>query len=125
MNLVLNDQSSAVLVVEDETLIRMCAADALLSAGFKVFEAVNSTEALEVLNARDDIRVVVTDVEMPGGINGLALTATIHDRWPEVGVIVTSGRITVDRDELPAKDDFIGKPYELDEMVLRVERMLG
>ncbi|WP_246529359.1 response regulator [Microvirga zambiensis] len=62
----------AVLVVEDETLVRMFMADFLEEAEFKVFQAVNADEALTVLQARPDIQVVVTDIEMPAGsMNGL------------------------------------------------------
>jgi two-component system, response regulator PdtaR len=67
-----------VLVVEDETLVRMFMADFLDEAGFKVFEAVNADEALTVLKARPDVQVVVTDIEMPAGsMNGLRLARSI------------------------------------------------
>jgi CheY-like chemotaxis protein len=69
-----------VLVVEDETLVRMFMADFLDEAGFKVFEAVNADEALTVLQARPDIQVVVTDIEMPGTMNGLELTRVVRER---------------------------------------------
>ncbi|MET1756527.1 response regulator [Novosphingobium sp. RD2P27] len=118
------DQSLAVLVVEDEGLLRICVADALQDAGLTVFEAVNATEALELLDARDDVRVVLTDIEMPGDIDGLALTATIHQRWPEIGVVVVSGRVRPDPGQLPANGEFIAKPYDLNEVTLRVSQML-
>jgi len=120
-----SDQSFAVLVVEDEGLLRICMAEALQNAGLTVFEAVNATDALKVLDARNDIRVVLTDIEMPGGIDGLALSATIHERWPEIGVVIASGRIRPDAAELPANGEFIAKPYDLDEMAVRVVQMLG
>jgi CheY-like chemotaxis protein len=67
-----------VLVVVDETLVRMFMADFLDEAGFKVFEAVNADEALTVLKARPDVQVVVTDIEMPAGsMNGLRLARSI------------------------------------------------
>jgi CheY-like chemotaxis protein len=69
-----------VLVVEDETLVRMFMADFLDEAGFRVFEAVNADEALTVLQARPDIQVVVTDIEMPGTMNGLELTRVVRER---------------------------------------------
>ena len=81
-----------VLVVEDQTLVRMFMADFLDEAGFKVFEAVGADEALTVLEARPDVQAVVTDIEMPGSMNGIELTHVIRDRWPGIGVVVTSGR---------------------------------
>jgi two-component system, response regulator PdtaR len=63
-----------VLVVEDQTLVRMFMADFLDEAGFKVFEAVNADEALTVLQARSDVQAVGTDIEMPAGsMNGLMM----------------------------------------------------
>jgi CheY-like chemotaxis protein len=81
-----------VLVVEDETLMRMFMADFLDEAGFKVFEAVTADEALTVLQARPDVQVVVTDIEMPGTMNDLELTRVVRKRWPGVGVVISSGR---------------------------------
>lgn len=82
-----------VLVVEDETLVRMFMADFLDEAGFKVFEAVNADEALTVLQARPDVQVVITDIEMPASaMNGLKLAQTFQERWPGVGVAISSGR---------------------------------
>jgi two-component system, response regulator PdtaR len=90
-----------VLVVEDELLVRIFMADFLEEAGFKVFEAVNADEAIVVLEARPDVQAVITDIEMPGSMNGLALAKAIHQRWPRIGIIVTSGRKRPAAGELP------------------------
>jgi CheY-like chemotaxis protein len=100
-----------VLVVEDETLVRLFASDFLDEAGFKVFEAVNADEALRVLQARPDVQVVLTDIEMPGSMDGLELTKVIRQRWPGVGIVVTSGRAVPGRDGLPDGTAFITKPF--------------
>jgi DNA-binding NtrC family response regulator len=105
------DARLTVLVVEDETLVRMFASDFLDEAGFKVFEAVNGDEAIAVLQARPDVQVVVTDVELTGSINGFELAVAIRERWPGVGVIVTSGRQRPAPDDLPEDAAFITKPY--------------
>ena len=100
-----------VLVVEDETLVRMFASDFLDEAGFKVFEAVNADEALTVLRARPDIHVVLADVEMPSGsVDGFELAKCIRQEWPGVRVIITSGRHAPPSD-LPDGIPVILKPY--------------
>jgi CheY-like chemotaxis protein len=71
-------------VVKDEILARICAANFLDEAGFKVFEATDSGEALTILQARPDIHAVITDGEMPGPMNGFDLTRVVHERWPGV-----------------------------------------
>jgi CheY-like chemotaxis protein len=82
-----------VLVVEDETLVRLFASDFLDEAGFKVFEAVNADEALAVLQARPDVQAIVTDIEMPGAMNGIALAKAVRERWPGVRIVIISGRL--------------------------------
>ncbi|WP_262272650.1 MULTISPECIES: response regulator [Microvirga] len=114
-----------VLVVEDETLVRMFMTDFLDEAGFKVFEAVNADEALTVLKARPDVQVVVTDIEMPAGsMNGLNLARAIQKRWPGVGVVVTSGRERPGPDDLSEKVAFLAKPY-LPDTIINVIRQLA
>ena len=60
-------------------------------AGFEVFEAAGSNEASRILGSRDDVRLVSTDIDMPGGVTGLCLAATVRDRWPLIEIIVPSG----------------------------------
>ncbi|WP_254908017.1 response regulator [Sphingobium sp. GW456-12-10-14-TSB1] len=85
----LGSGSAAVLVVEDEPLVRTMAADILMDAGYRVFEACEAADALAILDGRDDIGAVFTDIEMPGGMTGLALAAAVRDRWPSMPVLVT------------------------------------
>ena len=66
--------------------------DMLSDAGFDVIEAGNADEALKLLTDISDIRVVFTDVEMPGRIDGFELADLVEARWPGIGVVVTSGR---------------------------------
>jgi CheY-like chemotaxis protein len=113
-----------VLVVEDETLVRMFMADFLDEAGFKVFEAVHADEALTVLQARPDIQAVITDIEMPAGsMNGLELARTIQERWPGIGVIISSGRERPGPDDLSDKVAFVAKPY-LPDTVINLTRQM-
>ena len=104
--------AGTVLVVEDEALIRMDIVDCLEEAGFAVLEAGNADEALEILESRMDIRLVLTDVDMPGSMDGLRLAAAIRDRWPPVQIIVTSGHVTPQAHQLPAGSRFFHKPYD-------------
>ena len=83
------------LIVEDEFLLRMDAAEAIGAAGFEVIEAANADEAIEVLEARPDITVVFTDIQMPGSMDGLKLARAVRGRWPPIKIIATSGHLHV------------------------------
>ncbi|PVE22395.1 response regulator [Microvirga sp. KLBC 81] len=113
-----------VLVVEDEPLVRMFLTDFLDEAGFKVFEAVSADEALALLQARPDIQAVVTDIEMPGSMNGLELAKLIQERWPGAGVVLSSGRERPGSDDLSERVAFVSKPY-LPETVIRVVQQMA
>jgi CheY-like chemotaxis protein len=98
-----------VLIVEDEVLVRMLIADVLQEAGYRIIEAANADEALRVLQARPDVHVVVTDVEMPPSPTGYDLAAQVRERWPYVQVLVSSGRVFPA--QLPDGVTFIAKPW--------------
>ena len=80
-----------VLIVEDEPLLRMAGSDMIESAGFVVVEAANATQAVRILEARLDIHIVFSDIDMPAGIDGIKLAALIRDRWPPIEIILVSG----------------------------------
>jgi two-component system, response regulator PdtaR len=103
-----------VLVVEDEVLVRMQAVEMIGEAGFEVIEAHNADEAIRLLEMRRDIRIVFTDIEMPGSMDGLRLAHAIRDRWPPIELIVTSGKYQFSSDEIPARGHFVPKPYSFD-----------
>ena len=84
-----------VLIVEDEFLLRIDAAEVIAAAGFEVIEAANADEAIEVLEARRDIMVVFTDIQMPGSMDGLKLARAIRGRWPPIKIVATSGHLKV------------------------------
>ena len=92
-------------------LVRMIAAEVLSDAGFTVIESANAEEALTVLEARPDVRVLFTDVNMPGPLDGLGLVQVMHKRWPEISILIGSGRIRLGPEELPPGARFIPKPY--------------
>ena len=100
-----------VLVVEDEPLLRMHAVDLIEDAGLTALEARDADQAIEILEARDDIRIVFTDIDMPGSMDGLRLAAAVRNRWPPIEIIVTSGNVVPTQDLLPERGFFFGKPY--------------
>ena len=116
--------SAVVLVVEDEPFVRLEAIDMLTSAGYRVIDAANADEAIAILEARRDIRVVVTDIQMPGSMDGLKLAATIRNRWPPIALIVTSGRIFVQPEDLPERGRFLAKPYSASRLVEAIQAAL-
>ena len=83
----------------------------LEDAGFTVLESTNAEEALRLLETRSDVQVLFTDVNMPGALDGLGLAQTVHERSPEVGILIGSGRIRPGVGELPPGTRFIAKPY--------------
>jgi CheY-like chemotaxis protein len=100
-----------VLIVEDELLLRMNAVDMIEAAGFEVVEAANADEAIEILEARRDISVVFTDIQMPGSMDGLKLVRAVRGRWPPIKIVATSGHIGVAQTDLPEGGRFVPKPY--------------
>jgi CheY-like chemotaxis protein len=100
-----------ILVVEDEFLLRMDAAEMVAAAGFAVVEAANADEAIEILETRSDIAVVFTDIQMPGTMDGLRLARAVRGRWPPIKIVATSGHLTVAETDLPEGGRFLPKPY--------------
>lgn len=100
-----------VLVVEDEPLLLLAASDMVEDAGFEAVVANNADEAVRLLESRADIRIVFTDIDMPGSMDGLKLAAAIRKRWPPIKIIVTSGYRTPEVDALPADALYFPKPY--------------
>ena len=120
------NQRPLILVVEDEALVRMTLVDVLEDAGFRVIEAVNADEALQVLKAVSGIDAVVTDVEMPrGSINGFDLARRVRTDRQEIGVLIASGRAAPKPGDLPEWALFIGKPVHPDTLVQLIKRLLG
>jgi len=100
-----------VLVVEDEALIRFELVDILEDAGLTVLEAGNADEAITVLEAHTDIRLVLTDIQMPGNLDGVRLAHFIHGRWPPISLLIMSGNVKVAIEDLPERSVFLPKPF--------------
>jgi CheY-like chemotaxis protein len=100
-----------VLVVEDDHLLRLDAADMISAAGFDVVEAANADEAIAILESRNDITVVFTDIQMPGSMDGLKLARAVRGRWPPIKIVTTSGQRIFEETDLPEGGRFLPKPY--------------
>lgn len=114
-----------VLVVEDDYLIRMDAVDVLERAGFHVLDAMNADHAIALLEINTDVAIIVTDIQMPGSIDGIRLAAVVRDRWPPVAIIVTSGHVAPGENELPRGARFLPKPYTDRVLIQSVHELLG
>ena len=102
--------SVLILVVEDDPLQRLGMIDLVEDAGFEAIEARDADQAVVILEERLDIRVVFTDIDMPGSMDGLKLASAIRKRWPPIEIIVTSGGRKPALNELPVRATFLPKP---------------
>lgn len=110
-------------MVEDEPLLLMNIADELSEAGFDVIESPNASHALRQFSAHE-IGLMVTDVDMPGPMDGLELSSLVQERWPHVAIIVTSGKLAADQADLPPDVLFIPKPYAASELIRAINAAL-
>jgi two-component system, response regulator PdtaR len=113
-----------VLVVEDDTILRLHAIDIVEEAGFTAIEAGNADEAIAILEKRSDITLLFTDVNMPGSMDGLKLAHAVHNRWPPIKIVVVSGHLKLEQDALPSHSRFFGKPFEARTMVTELRNMI-
>jgi CheY-like chemotaxis protein len=120
-------EPTLLLVVDDEPLVRMVIADFLRGGGFWVMEAGTADEAVGMLRRHADIRLVVTDILMPGALNGFDLAEWIGHHRPDVRVLLTSGYFS--EANLPSRlnwsDRLIRKPYSLSEVAARITALLA
>lgn len=119
------DSRPVVLVVEDEMVLRMRAVDIVEDAGFVPIEAVSADEAIRILETRDDVSVLFTDIQMPGSMDGLKLAHGVHARWPHIRIILVSGQIAVTDADKPTDSKFFPKPLEVQQMVMELQDMIG
>ena len=102
--------NALIVVVDDDVFERLGASGMFVDAGYRVLEAGDADEALRFFETNADIRLLFTDVSMPGSMSGSDLAHRVAERWPEVGIIVTSGRPRPHK--LPLSMLFHDKPYE-------------
>jgi two-component system, response regulator PdtaR len=107
---------SSILIVEDEVLTSEYLEFVLQEAGFEAIPVASAEEAIEVLEHRDDVDLVVTDINLPG-LNGLQLATLVRDRWPAINIIVVTGYSAPRSEELPSGSLFVPKPYNAQRMI--------
>jgi CheY-like chemotaxis protein len=125
MNGKYSDPRPVVLLVEDDPLLRFFASDALEEEGFEVIETGTADEALTSLDMRNDVRVLVTDIQMPGRMNGLDLATFVHHRWPEILILIVSGEVRPSTAELPEGGRFVAKPCESSTILHHLREMIA
>lgn len=115
---------ATILIVEDDPILRFTLAMELSKAGFAVREAASADEAETVLDTGAQIDLIVTDIEMPGGRDGIALAKSVRAFHPQIRLVMVSG-IIPDKGIVGVADAFFGKPYDFDRLVLRIRSLLA
>ena len=115
--------AQTILVVEDEFLIRFMLADSLREIGYQVLEAADGDEGFEILISGQDIDLIITDVRMPGAIDGMELTRRSKSMAPARPVIVCSADLFKSQSH-PA-DEFLAKPYTIEALAGLIARLIG
>jgi CheY-like chemotaxis protein len=114
-----------VLLVEDETLVRLMQVEILREVGFWVLEAQDADEAFEMLRRRKDVGVVLTDVDMPSSLDGFEFARLVAQGWPDLGVLVISGKAFPDDGDLPLSAVFVAKPVYPDALVEQLNHLIA
>lgn len=106
-------------------VLRLRAVDIVEDAGFTAVEATSADQALTILEARSDISLLFTDIQMPGRIDGLMLAHAVHKRWPAIKIILVSGQVALSDEDKPTDSRFFGKPLEVKKMIAELQDMVG
>lgn len=114
-----------VLIVEDEVVLRMLTVEIVEEAGFTALEAANADDALAILEVREDIRLVVTDVQMPGSMDGVKLAHAVRHRWPPIKILVVSGQYRLTEGDLPPDILFLGKPFRPEKLISGLRTLIA
>jgi len=115
---------AVILIVEDEPLLRELTVEVVEAAGFVALQAGDAEQAVALLEARADIAVVFTDVNMPGPMDGLDLAQAVHHRWPPIKILVASGQVRLQSSDLPLNSAFLRKPYRGAVMIAQLRSLL-
>lgn len=113
--------TKSILIVEDEALVRYDLVDFFEDAGWRVFDAANADDAISILDQRSDVRVVLTDVQMPGSMDGLKLAHYVRERFPPTILFVISGNEPIGSSDLPERACFLPKPFDAHWLLNRIE----
>jgi two-component system, response regulator PdtaR len=108
---------TSILIVEDDVLTNEYLEFILQHAGYEVISAMSADEATALLEARDDVQLIVTDINLPGSMNGLKLAAAVKARRLEMNIIIVTGYGAPKDDEIPPGSLFVPKPYTAKKMI--------
>lgn len=114
-----------ILIVEDDPFLRGLTVNIVEDAGFATIEAADADEAVAILEARPDIALLLTDIDMCGSMDGLTLAHAVRKRWPPIKIIIVSGRGRPLDCNLPTDSRFFGKPYHGDTMVSEIRSLIA
>lgn len=114
-----------VLIVEDEALLRFDMIAFFEDRGWRVYDAENAEQAVSLLDQHRDIRVVITDVLIPGGMDGVRLAHVVREKLPATHLFVVSGQAPVAAEALPPRATFLPKPFDLNRMLRQIEHRPG
>ena len=106
-------------------LLRLIGSDTLADAGFEVLEADNADAALLLLAEDRNIQVLFTDIRMPGSMDGLELARVVHERWPEIKILLTSGDTWPAPEVIPDDGRFLAKPYRLSNLQREITALMS
>jgi CheY-like chemotaxis protein len=113
-----------ILVVEDDTLTRLMLVDELQKHGHEVIEAADADEALSVLRENGLIRILFTDVKMPGTLDGLELARIARAEYPRLKIILASAHVSLSEWSAGA-DAVFPKPYDIEALVAWINRLVA
>lgn len=113
-----------ILMIEDNAFIRANGVEMLQDAGYSVIHASSADDAIQLLERENSVRLIFTDIDMPGDIDGVSLAKLVHIRWPHIQVLLTSGESTLPEGELPEQDRFVAKPYVSSVIISQIDAML-
>lgn len=106
-------------------LLRMLAVEMVEDAGYCSLAAADAVTALAVLESRADIALLLTDIQMPGSMDGLKLAHAVHARWPPIKIILVSGQLRLASADMPPDSRFFAKPLQYDRMIAEMRDMIG
>jgi CheY-like chemotaxis protein len=114
-----------ILLVDDEPLLLIDSEDLFVDAGYEVFTAYSADEAIKLLSENSQIGLVVTDINMPGSMDGLGLIKVVRDRWPPVKLIIVSSQTAFKAGDVPAYVPILSKPFVFKELQSKAQEMIG